>query len=63
MDIQALLDAINRGGAANILFIAAAGNGGQDGVGDNNDATPSYPASYNSSAIIAVAAITSTGAK
>jgi subtilisin family serine protease len=60
---QALLAAINRGGAADILFIAAAGNGGRDGVGDNNDTTPSYPASYNSSAIIAVAAITSTGAK
>ena len=60
---KALLDAINRGGAANILFIAAAGNGGRDGVGDNNDATPSYPASYDSSAIIAVAALTSTGAK
>ena len=60
---QALLDAIIRGGAANILFIAAAGNGGSDGVGDNNDVIPSYPASYNASAIIAVAAITSTGGK
>ena len=60
---QALLDAINRGGAADILFIAAAGNGGQDGVGDNNDTTPSYPASYNSDAIISVAAITSAGGK
>src|SRR6185436_3033993 len=28
---QALLDAINRGGDAGILFIAAAGNGGSDG--------------------------------
>ena len=36
---QALLDAINRGGDAGILFIAAAGNGGSDGVGDNNDTT------------------------
>ena len=60
---QALLDAINRGGAADILFIAAAGNGGRDGVGDNNDTAPSYPASYTSDAIIAVAAITSSGAK
>ena len=60
---QALLDAINRSGAADILFIAAAGNGGRDGVGDNNDVTPSYPASYNSSTIISVAAINSTGAK
>ena len=60
---QALLDAINRGGKADILFIAAAGNGGSDGVGDNNDVTPSYPASYNSDSIIAVAAITSAGGK
>jgi subtilisin family serine protease len=60
---QALLDAINRSRDADILFIAAAGNGGFDGVGDNNDATPSYPASYNSDAIISVAAITSSGAK
>ena len=60
---QALLDAINRSKDADILFIAAAGNGGSDGVGDNNDSTPFYPASYNSDAIISVAAITSAGAK
>lgn len=60
---QALKDAIDRSGAANILFIAAAGNGGGDGIGDNNDVTPSYPASYVSDNIIAVASITSSGAK
>lgn len=60
---QGLKDAIDRAGQANILFIAAAGNGGSDGVGDNNDATPSYPASYTSANVIAVAAITSSGAK
>jgi subtilisin family serine protease len=68
---QALLDAIRRGGAANILFIAAAGNGGNDGVGDNNDTTASYPSNYNCQGgvntsydcVIAVAAITSSGAK
>jgi subtilisin family serine protease len=60
---QALYDAIERANAANILFIAAAGNGGRDGVGDNIDAAPSYPASYTNSNIIAVAAITSSGAK
>lgn len=60
---QALADAIGRAGAANILFIAAAGNGGSDGVGDNNDVTPSYPASYPNANVIAVAAITSTGAR
>jgi subtilisin family serine protease len=66
---QALLDAIKEGGNAGILFIAAAGNGGRDGVGDNNDLAPHYPANYVCSAaggfdcVISVAAITSTGAK
>jgi subtilisin family serine protease len=65
---QALLDAINRGGNAGILFIAAAGNGGSDGVGDNNDTTATYPSNYvcqssSGDCVIAVAAITSTGAK
>ncbi len=54
---QGLLDAINRAGAANILFVAAAGNSTV-----NTDATPSYPASYNSPNVLAVASITSTGA-
>jgi subtilisin family serine protease len=54
---QGLADAITRAGNANILFIAAAGNSGAD-----NDATPSYPASYANNNIVAVASITSTGA-
>ena len=60
---QALKDAIDRAGAADILFVAAAGNGGRDGVGDDNDKVPHYPSSYTSANIIAVAAITSAGAK
>ena len=58
---QALFDAIGRANTANILFVAAAGNGGRDGVGDNNNTTPHYPASYSNANIIAVASITSTG--
>jgi subtilisin family serine protease len=54
---QALKDAIDRANAADILFIAAAGNNGT-----NNDATASYPSNYTSANVIAVAAITSTGA-
>lgn len=46
-----LRDAIEAGGQAGILFVAAAGNDGR-----NNDATPSYPASYTSQSIISVAA-------
>jgi subtilisin family serine protease len=60
---QALKDAIDRANTRNILFIAAAGNGGSDGVGDDNDVTASYPSNYTSPNIIAVASITNTGAK
>ena len=60
---QALYDAIERSNKADILFIAAAGNGGSDGVGDNNDTTPSYPSGYANANIISVASITSTGAR
>jgi subtilisin family serine protease len=53
---QGLQDAIGRANTANILFVAAAGNGGYD-----NDNTPSYPSSYPNANIIAVASITSSG--
>jgi subtilisin family serine protease len=67
---QALLGAITRGAKAGILFVAAAGNSGV-----NNDTTASYPSNYNTTvgtgaesgagydAVIAVAALTSSGAK
>ncbi len=48
---QALYDAIQEAGEAGILFIAAAGNANSD-----NDAAPSYPASYDLDNIISVAA-------
>jgi len=54
---QGLYDAIERANQAGILFIAAAGNSTND-----NDATASYPASYNNTNIIAVASIDSNGA-
>lgn len=44
------------------LFIVAAGNGGVDGIGDNNDVLPTYPASYEYDNIIAVAATDKFGA-
>ncbi|MFP5576771.1 MAG: S8 family serine peptidase [Acidimicrobiia bacterium] len=60
---QALYDAIGRANTAGVLFVAAAGNGGRDQVGDNNDATPHYPSSYTNANIIAVASITSSGGR
>ncbi|MDZ4371827.1 MAG: S8 family serine peptidase, partial [Phenylobacterium sp.] len=64
----AMLSALVRGAEEDILFVAAAMNGGGDGVGDNNDASPIWPANYNTEAgagydaVISVAAIGSTGA-
>jgi subtilisin family serine protease len=61
---QGLLDAIVRAANQGILFVAAAGNSNV-----NNDTTASYPSNYSTvggagyEAVIAVASITSTGAK
>jgi len=49
-------DAIEEAGNAGIIVCAAAGNGGDDGVGDSNDQTPLYPASYDLPTVISVAA-------
>ena len=57
---QSFKDAIASANTAEILFIAAAGNGGGplcgDGNANNNDLSPCYPASYNLPNIISVAA-------
>jgi len=53
---KALYDAIERANTANILFVAAAGNDG-----NNIDASPSYPAAYTNANIISVAAIDQNG--
>ena len=47
---QALKDSIESAGDAGILFFAAAGNSASD-----NDVSPSYPASYDSDAVMAIA--------
>jgi subtilisin family serine protease len=65
---QALLDAIVRGARQDILFVAAAGNGGDDGIGDSNDAAGNWPSNYDTTAaagydaVIAVASLTKAGA-
>ena len=64
---QALFDAIVRGARQDVLFIASAGNGGSDSIGDDNDAAGQYPAVYDTTAavgfdaVISVAAITAIG--
>ena len=53
---QGLMDAIERANAANILFIAAAGNDGA-----NTETAISYPSGYDNANIIAVASIVKDG--
>ncbi|MDP9444929.1 MAG: S8 family serine peptidase [Actinomycetota bacterium] len=53
---QALQDAIEAARSAGHLFVTAAGNGGIDGVGDDIDTSPQYPASYPPDNILTVAA-------
>jgi subtilisin family serine protease len=54
---QSMFNTISAARTAGHLVIAAAGNGGADGIGDNNNVTPQYPASYNLDNIISVAAM------
>jgi serine protease len=58
---DAELDGIKALERAGILFVAAAGNGGEDSLADNNDSAPTYPASYDVDGMITVAAIGRSG--
>lgn len=40
----------------NTLYVVAAGNGGADGIGDNNDQTPTYPCASPAANVICVGA-------
>lgn len=53
---QALYDAIERSHKAGVLFVAAAGNDG-----DNNDTSPHYPSNYQIPNVISVAAVDNKG--
>ena len=53
---QALYDVIASGRDVDHIFVAAAGNGNELGIGQNNDAVPYYPASYNLDNIVTVSA-------
>lgn len=47
----AFYDAVSAANDAGILFIAAASNGGDDGVGDDNDSTPSFPSNFSAPSV------------
>jgi serine protease len=53
---SAMSSAIDAARAAGDIFVAAAGNGGSDGIGDNNDSVANYPSNYPQDNVLAVAA-------
>ena len=53
---ESLRAAIQSAGDAGIIFCAAAGNGGDDQLGDDNEVIPFYPSSFHLSNMISVAA-------
>jgi subtilisin family serine protease len=53
-DSPVLRDAVRR--HPKTLFVAAAGNGGDDGIGDSNDTAPQYPCNYALVNLVCVAA-------
>lgn len=47
----ALYDAVSAANDAGILFVAAAGNGGDDRIGDENDSIPSFPSNFSAPSV------------
>jgi len=56
-DVRKLLNSVSVAEDRGSLLIAAAGNGGPDGVGDCNDANPVYPASFDNENVLSVASV------
>ncbi len=46
-------DAVRAANDAGVLFVAAAGNGGDDGIGDDNDSTPNFPSNFSAPTVCA----------
>lgn len=59
----ALRNAMTRALSKGVLVVAAAGNGGPDRIGDDNDVTPIYPASLTSDGVISVMALNQADAR
>ncbi|MBS0184295.1 MAG: S8 family serine peptidase [Nitrospira sp.] len=47
----AFYDAVSAANAAGVLFVAAAGNGGTDGIGDDNDNAPNFPSNFSAPSV------------
>ncbi len=58
-EIRSMINSVKLAKEKDVLVIAAAGNGGSDGLGDCNDNAPVYPANINQDNVISVAAVDS----
>jgi subtilisin family serine protease len=47
----AFYDAVSAANAAGVLFVAAAGNGGNDRIGDDNDNVPNFPSNFSAPSV------------
>ncbi|HEV7845980.1 MAG TPA: S8 family serine peptidase, partial [Thermoleophilaceae bacterium] len=59
----AMGDAISHAETRGTVVVAAAGNGGDDGLGDNNDAVPTTPCTLGNANLVCVAAVKKNGAR
>lgn len=48
---QAFYDAVSAANTAGVLFVAAAGNGGTDRIGDDNDNVPNFPSNFSAPSV------------
>jgi subtilisin family serine protease len=58
-EIQELINSVKVAKMNNVLVVSAAGNGGNDGVGDCNDSNPIYPANIQEDNMLTVASVDS----
>lgn len=56
-EVRALINSVRSAKSNGVLIVAAAGNGGSDGIGDCNDSAPIYPANIDESNVVSVAAV------
>ena len=56
-EIRELINSVKFANSKDTLVVAAAGNGGNDGVGDCNDESPVYPANIQSENMLTVASV------
>lgn len=56
-EVQNVVNIIQMAQKSNAMIVAAAGNGGSDGIGDCNDSSPVYPANIQEENLISVASV------